>query len=60
MTLDEKKTPRVDNLEPTSRSPSLEKGTIADFADEREVFKKGVNGVDFRTVYVKPMGGRVL
>jgi len=34
--------------EPVFREPSLKQGTVSD--DEREVFKKNADGVDFRTV----------
>lgn len=46
---DEKKTPDVLDPSPTSRSPSIGDGSIHDPSEEREVFQKDVDGVNFRT-----------
>lgn len=48
--LNEKKIAEVVIPTPPSRSPSIEEGNFVDPSEEREVFKKNVNGVEFRTV----------
>ncbi|KAK4961160.1 hypothetical protein LTR10_001650 [Elasticomyces elasticus] len=47
--MSEKKTETVSHM-PASTSPSILEGKLVDITEDNEVFKKGVDGVEFRTV----------